>query len=178
VRRNPRTGSRAAQRRASDLLAPTPERLRHAPLVEQLARPIADDYGRPARPFRAVDTLAAMERRGSITAAMRTAGEDFRAAFQRAHLDPLHAAAFERLGYSPTAQPGLNVEAARESVWRTIKGLGGPASPAGSCLWHVVGLEETLKQWAIAQGWRRRPVDQETAAGILIAALGMLAGAE
>src|SRR5438445_3941746 len=49
---------------------PTPERQRHGP-VERLAEPIADTAGRPARPYRAVDTLAIMERRGSISAGMR-----------------------------------------------------------------------------------------------------------
>ena len=46
---------------------PTPERRNHG-VVERLERPIADELGRPARPYRAVDTLGAMERRGSITA--------------------------------------------------------------------------------------------------------------
>ena len=69
---------------------PTPER-RNQGIVERLERPIADESGRPARPYRAVDTLGAMERRGSITASMRQAGEDFRARFATAQLDPLRA---------------------------------------------------------------------------------------
>ena len=63
-------------------VAPTRER-RNQGIVERLERPIADESGRPARPYRAVDTLATMERRGSITAAMRQAGEDFRRALRR-----------------------------------------------------------------------------------------------
>ena len=47
-------------------------------IIERLERPIGDSSGRPARPYRSVDTLAVMERRGSITAGMRQAGEDFR----------------------------------------------------------------------------------------------------
>jgi len=143
-------------------------------MVERFARAIADEHGVPSRPFRTVDILAAMERRGRITAGMRAAGDDFRTLFQRAHLDPLHAARLERTGFSPTAAPGFRIEAAREHVWRTIVAVGGLASPAGSCLWHVVGLEEPVKAWAMAQEWRRRRLDQETAAGILIAALGMI----
>jgi len=65
---------------------PTPERRNHGP-VERLERPIGDNSGRPARPYRAIDTLAVMERRGSITAAMRQAGENFRARFMTAQLD-------------------------------------------------------------------------------------------
>ena len=60
-------------------------------LVERLERTIADSSGRPARPYRFVDTLAAMERRGSISAGMRQAGEDFRDRFAVAQLDPLRA---------------------------------------------------------------------------------------
>jgi hypothetical protein len=167
-----------ARRQASDLepiLDPTTERMRHG-VVERFVRPIADEYGLPSRPFRAVDTLTAMERRGSITAEMRAAGEDFRALFQRAHLDPLHAARLERCGgagFSPMP-PGPRIEAARTNVWHAIRRVGGLASPAGSCLWHVVGLEQTIKAWALEQSWRRKPVDQETGAGILIATLGML----
>ena len=115
-----------------------------------------------------------MERRGRITAGMRAAGDDFRETFQRAHLDPLRAANLERTGFSPTASPGSRVEAARKHVWQTITDIGGLGSPAGSCLWHVIGLEQTIRHWAMLQEWRRKHLDQETASGILIGALGML----
>jgi hypothetical protein len=154
---------------------PTPERLQQG-VVERLPRPIADERGAPARPYRAVDTLAAMERRASITPAMRSAGEDFRLHFNRAHLDPLHAADMARCGTAAfgAIPPSLKAQAARDAVWRALTAVGGLASPAGSCLWHVVGLERTLKEWAVEQGWRDRRIDQETASGILIAGLGML----
>src|ERR1700757_918958 len=71
-------------------IMPTPERSNHG-VVERLERPIGDASGPPSRPYRFVDTLAAMERRGSITAGMRQAGEDFRARFKTAQLDPLKA---------------------------------------------------------------------------------------
>jgi hypothetical protein len=171
----PASKKRPRQQQVSDALAPTAERLRHG-VVERLSRPIADEYGAPGRPFRAVDTLAAMERRGRITAGMRGAGEDFRETFQPAHLDPLRAARLERTGgCSPTALlPGHRIELARERVWQTIRMIGGVGSPAGSCLWHVVGLEQTIKAWAMLQEWRRKRLDEETAGGILIGALGML----
>src|SRR5215472_7315776 len=122
---------------------PTPERRNHG-IVERLERPIADESGRPARPYRAVDTLAAMERRGSITAGMRQAGEDFRARFATAQLDPLRAPDWSRLRlggtlskYRTTEEPGLRIESARDAVWRAVLAVGGIGSPAGSCLWHV-----------------------------------------
>jgi Domain of unknown function (DUF6456) len=160
-------------------VTPTPER-RNRGVVEQLERPIADESGRPARPYRAVDTLGAMERRGSITAGMRQAGEDFRARFATAQLDPLRAPDWSRLrvGGSPRFRTGdgsgLRIEGARDAVWRAIRAVGGIGSPAGSCLWHVVGWERSLKEWALEQGWNGRRVSQEAASGILIAALGAL----
>jgi Domain of unknown function (DUF6456) len=156
------------------------ERQQHG-TVELVPAIIADAAGRPARPYRAIDTLMLMERRGSITAGMRQAGEDFRRRFATAQLDPLRALDLSRLtlGGKPDRRgdehvPGLRAEAARGAVWRAIRAVGGIASPAGSCLWHVVGWERSLKEWAQEQGWAGRRVSQEAAAGILIAALGAL----
>lgn len=158
---------------------PTAERRNHG-IVERLGHPIADESGRPTRPYRAVDTLAAMERRGSITAGMRQAGEDFRARFATAQLDPLSAFDVSRVragrpsGHRSGEDPGFRIENAREAVWRAILAVGGLSSAGGSCLWHVVGWERSLKEWALEQGWSGRRVSQETASGILIAALGAL----
>jgi hypothetical protein len=156
-----------------------PERLQHN-LIEPVPAVIADAAGRPSRPCRVVDTLTIMERRGSITPGMRQVGEDFRRRFAVAQLDPLRAVDLSQmsLGDKPTRRgdyaPGLRVETARTAVWRAIGAVGGIASPAGSCLWHVVGWERTLKEWAQEQGWAGRRVSQEAASGILIAALGAL----
>jgi hypothetical protein len=159
--------------------APTEERHRHG-TIERLDRPIADETGRTARPYRTVDTLAAMERRRSITPGMRQAAEDFRVRFVTAQLDPLRALDYSRPRDGGTGraqrggESGLQVESAREHVWRAIVAVGGPSSPGGSCLWHVVGWECSLKEWAFSQGWNGRRVSQEAASGILIAALGAL----
>lgn len=159
--------------------APTEERYRQG-AIEQIARPIADEAGRSVRPFRAIDTLLMMERRGSITAGMRQAAEDFRLRFAVAQLDPLRALDYSRprdSGAGPKIgrdEFGLRVETAREHVWRAIGAVGGPRSPGGSCLWHVVGWERSIKEWALDQGWNGRRVSQEAASGILIAALGAL----
>ncbi len=158
---------------------PTPERRQHG-IIERPERAIGDAAGHPSRPYRAVDTLAIMQRRGSITAGMRQAGEDFRARFALAQLDPLRALDLSRLRLgerslrSDRDGPALRIEAARATVWRAIQAVGGIASPAGSCLWHVLGWERSLKEWALEQGWSGRRVSQESASGILIAALGAL----
>lgn len=164
---------------AEDTITPTRERGNHG-AIERLERSIADESGASARPYRAVDTLAVMERRGSITAAMRRAGDDFRARFATAQLDPLRALDYSRLRDGGGArrnrgeEPGLRVEGAREAVWHAVLAVGGMGSPGGSCLWHVVGWERSLKEWALEQGWNGRRVSQEAASGILTAALGAL----
>lgn len=174
--RSRRTGNSDPEH--ADVL-PTPERRNHG-RVERLERPISDNSGRPARPYRAVDTLAAMERRGSITAGMRQAGEDFRARFMTAQLDPLSAFDISRprvgrhAGFGSGEEPGLRIENAREAVWQAILTVGGLDSAGGSCLWHVIGWERSLKEWALEQGWNGRRVSQEAASGVLIAALGTL----
>lgn len=156
-------------------LAPTPERELRGEVV-RLDKPIKDAQDRISRPFRAIDILAAMERRKAITAEMRLAGEDFRDHFRIAQLDPLHAADMARIpkiGVNSSG-PGFHVEAAREWIWRAICASGGLASPGGSCLWHVIGFERSLKEWALVYGWAGRTMSQESASGILVCALGAL----
>ena len=65
---------------------------------------------------------------------------------------------------------------ARCRVGSALDALGGLGSPAGSCVWHVVGLQRSIREWALRQGWGGRPVRVEQAQGILVAALGVLAG--
>jgi hypothetical protein len=163
---------------AHTAIGPTPERYRHG-FVERLDRPVSDARGAIARPHRAIDTLLAMERRGTITAAMRQAGEDFRKRFAIAQLDPLRAVDWSRPTRGRSVgqhgdETGWRIEKARDFVWRTVRAVGGVASPGGSCLWHVVGCERSLKAWALDQLWNGRRVSQESASGILIAVLGAL----
>jgi hypothetical protein len=163
---------------AETTIAPTPERYRHG-AIERMDRPIADTRGAVARPHHAVDTLLAMERRGSITPAMRQAGQNFRRHFAMAQLNPLRAVDWTqpRSGgpsQRPGAQTGSRIEKAREFVWHAIRAVGGLGSPGGSCLWHVVGWERSLKEWTHEQMWSGRRVSQESASGVLIAVLGAL----
>jgi hypothetical protein len=52
--------------------------------------------------------------------------------------------------------------------------LGALGLPAGTCAVAVLGLGRSLKEFA-RTGWCGKPIAQETAAGILITALGILA---
>ena len=135
-----------------------------------------DPDGRIVYHHRTVDTLGKMLRAGTIDQAMHDAAKDFQAAFIVAQLDPLRALPILRVP-GTGREPELNERQldARRRVHEAMAALGGISSPAGSCVWHVVGLQRSVHEWALRQGWGGRPVDHKAAAGILIAGLGMLA---
>ena len=93
-----------------------------------------------------------------------------------ANVDPIRALPILRVpGTGRDPDLGERQLHARDLVHKALEVLGGISSPAGSCVWHVVGLQRSVREWAMRQGWNGRPVRQEQAQGILIAALGMLA---
>jgi hypothetical protein len=160
--------------RQGDETAPSPERFAQG-LIERAPHAIADEAGRPARPYRAPSALDILLRRKTITPAMHQAGEDFHALFVAAALDPLRAADLLRVPDGAHDMPlTLRQAEARKSIWRALKSLGGMSAPAASCVWHVVGCEWTLKNWAEQQGWNGRALSQEAASGILVGSLGVL----
>ena len=135
-----------------------------------------DPDGRIVCHHRTVDTLGKMLRAGTITQEMHDAAKDLETAFIFANLDPLRALPILRVP-GTGREPDLNERQlhARRRVHQALEALGGISSPAGSCVWHVVGLQRSVREWAIRQGWGGRPVRQEQAQGILVAALGVLA---
>jgi hypothetical protein len=134
-----------------------------------------DPEGRIVVHHRTVDSLGKMLKAGTITPEMHDAAQDFQAAFIVANLDPLRALPILRIP-GTGREPDLNERQlhARRRVHQALEALGGISSPAGSCVWHLVGLQRSVREWAIRQGWGGRPVRQEQAQGILIAGLGML----
>ncbi len=137
----------------------------------------ADPDGRPVVHHRTVDTLGIMLRAGTITKPMHDAARDFQAQFTIARFDAIRCMPLVRL--PGRGGPGDLTDAqvdARRRVGRALDALGGLGSPAGSCVWHVVGLQRSIREWAMRQGWGGRPVRVEQAQGILVAALGVLAG--
>jgi hypothetical protein len=135
----------------------------------------SDPDGRTVVRHRTVDSLRKLLRSGAITEAMYDAGRAFQRDFYLAGLDPIRA----RLMMSPVGCGALDLTEnqldARRRVYRALEYLGGIAGPGGSCLWHVLGCGCSVREWAIRQGWSGRPVRQEQAQGILVAALGVLA---
>lgn len=159
---------------SADIVAPTPERGRHDP-IEREARQIVDAHGNIGNPFRVVDLILMMKRRGTITDAMAVAGWRFRDDFALGGLDALRAAPMDRVGGGWHGDaPTVRQQAARDRVADALSIVGGRTSPAGACLWHVVGEGMNLREWSLREGWARRPLKRETAAGILIGALGVL----
>jgi hypothetical protein len=136
----------------------------------------ADPDGRLVLHRQIIDTLTRMLRAGTITDAMYNAARDFQAAFAIAHLEPLRALPMLRVPGTGRA-PELNRFQldARHRIQEALDALGGLSSPAGSCVWHVVGGERSLRDWALRQSWSGRPLPQGHAQGILVAALGILA---
>jgi hypothetical protein len=166
-----------------ELRSPTPPaksrrvKLKHVPQREFEEVREKDPDGRIVVHHRTVDTLGKMLRSGTITPEMHDAAKDFQAAFIVANFDPLRAIPILRVpGNGREADLNERQLDARRRVHEVLQALGGISSPAGSCVWHVVGLQRSVREWAIRQGWGGRPVRQEQAQGILVAALGVLAG--
>lgn len=159
-------------------ILPTPERLKQGE-IEQFQHAIADDEGRPSRPARTIDILAALYRNNKITGEMRQAGEDFRNTFDRANLDPLQCSDVSRPIVNRRPKPSAilanRVENARESVHRAVNAVGGFRSDAGNLVINVIGWGWSLKQWSAERTRTTRPISQHEASGVLRAALGMLA---
>jgi hypothetical protein len=117
-----------------------------------------------------------MLRAGTITKDMHDAARDFQAQFTVARFDVVRCMPLIRLPGGGAADLTDAQVHARRRVSEALDALGGLGSPAGSCVWHVVGLQRSIREWAMRQGWGGRPVRVEQAQGILIAALGTLAG--
>ena len=167
ARRKQKSGARVVAglpvvRRPDDVLEPVYE---------------ADPEGRPVVHHRTVDSLGIMLRAGTITKGMHDAARDFQAQFTIARFDAIRCMPLVRLpgGGRPSDLTDAQVDA-RRRVARALDALGGLGSPAGSCVWHVVGLQRSIREWAMRQGWGGKPVRVEQAQGILVAALGVLVG--
>ncbi|MCO6415162.1 hypothetical protein JYK14_03095 [Siccirubricoccus sp. KC 17139] len=157
-----------------DLSKPSKWRLQHGSF-EGPVRMDDPETGTPVAHRRAVDTLGAMLANGTITQAMHDAGAVFRAQFRAAALDTVRASPLIRIpGGTGDPLTERNVDA-RRKVAAALDALGSQDSAAGSCAWHVLGCEASVREWAARQGWGGKLVGHSQAQGILVATLGVLA---
>jgi len=143
--------------------------------VERNLDTVKDHGGRIAMPYRAIDTLELLERRHTINHAMHRAGDHFHKLFVTAGLDAMRSPSMIRVAGGGRAPQITNRQVeARDEIWYSLTVLGGHTSPAGLCVWYVIGLEHTIQEWATRNGWGGRPINRTAATGILVAALGVL----
>ena len=159
---------------------------RKPPIGHELIRPDGsviryvreeDDDQKPVDHYRTVDTLALMLRNGSITGAMHDAGQQFSQDFARAFASGVASPKLDGLPGGTAPGPMMvekNAGAAR-AVRDALEAVGGSGSPAGSALWYVAGLQMSIRDWSLRDGWNGKRVEKNEAKGILVAALGMLA---
>lgn len=140
----PPTPERAAQARAAglDIEVAEPERTARGG-----AKAFTDAEGKPSRPWRVIDTLAAMERAGSINADQRATGERFRALYEIAGRAGAPAVRLEPRsdGGDPMSAVERRVQAGR-ALARVAEVLHAPG-PLHSIVVDVVGLGMPLAAW-------------------------------
>ena len=161
--------------RQDNLSKPSKWRLQHGGFSDA-QRDADPETGTPVAHHRAVDTLGLMLSHGTISPEMHDAGTKFRVLFRTAALDGIQLSSIVRI--SGATGDGLTEHhmTARTRVANAVVALGGFDSVAGSIVWHVVGLETSVREWAMRQGWGGRPVSPPHAKGMLVAALSTLAG--
>jgi hypothetical protein len=106
---------------------------------------------------------------------MHEAGVMFRTLFQRAALDRVRTMSMIRIEGGSVDPLSESQASARQRVAKAVDALGGFDSPGGSIVWYVIGVEISIRDWALRQGWAGRHMHPPQAQGLLVGALGMLA---
>ena len=164
---------KVAKPKLDDLAKPSKWRLQHGRFSEPI-READPETGSPVQHRRAVDTLGLMLANGTITPQMHEAGCMFRTLFRSAAIDSMSTSQLTRLPGATADGISVRQIEARRRIANAIDALGGHDSPAGSCAWFVVGLEFSVREWAMRQGWAGRIVHGPVGQGILVGALGTL----
>ena len=138
----------------------------------------ADPDGRPVVHHRIVDTLGIMLRAGTITKEMHDAARDFQAQFTIARFDVVRLHAADRLPGGERARrsdrcPGRCTPSCRRSDGRARRSRQ-PGRRLRLACRRAAALDPRMGD-AAGLGWHGR-CGVEQAQGILVAALGMLAG--
>ena len=160
-------------------IIPTQHRIFHGDVIlEDSPVVVVDDDGHAIErtlPYRSIDVIGALHRRGAINQIEAAAGRRFQGEFYRASLDPLRAADMARTPIGTTVRniPGTRVERFRDDIAKAMSAIGGKC---GSCAFHVIGLQITIKAWAsIYSEHISRRITPGMATAILITTLQCLA---
>jgi hypothetical protein len=133
------------------------------------------EWGR-VRHYRTVDTLGLMLKAGTISQGMHDAGRQFQEDFLRAFRSGYASPRLDGLPAGTRLSDGIaqRSAAAALAVREALDAAGGATSPAGSGLWHVVGLGMSVREWVQRADWSGYLLTQHTGMGALIAGLAML----
>ena len=156
-----------------ELSKPSRWRLQHGGFSE----PVCDtdpETGTPVQHRRAVDSIAAMLGNGTITPEMHEAGAMFRTQFRAAALDGIRTTQLLRIPGGTGDTMTERQVSARQRVLSAMDVLGSLHSPGGSAVWHVLGLECSIREWGLQQGWQGRPIAPSQAQGMFTAASAVL----
>jgi hypothetical protein len=124
-------------RRANDVLEPVYE---------------ADLEGLPVVRHRSVDTFGIMMRAGTITREMYDTARDFQVQFTNARFDAIRCMPLMRLAGGDGPGDFTNAQLdARRGVGKTPDEPGRLGSPAGSCTWHDVGRQRSIRERAVVE---------------------------
>ena len=104
-------------------------------------------------------SISAPHSAATIAQTMYDAAKDFEASFILPQLDQLRAVPILRVP-GTGREPDLSERQldARRRVQEAMETLCGIGSRAGSCIWHVIGLQRGVREWSMRQGWGGRPV--------------------
>ena len=167
--------ARRKQKTPARVITGLPAIRRHEDVLEPVYE--ADPEGRPVVHHRTVDTLGIMLRAGTITKEMHDAARDFQAQFTIACYDTLVCMRFR---HDPSKGNRAELTEtqidARRRVDDAMDALGGLGSPAG---WLRLARDRAAAfdpRMGDAAGMGRPASAARAGAGILVAALGMLAG--
>ena len=169
-----RRGKRSNRER-EDLSKPTKWRLQHG----GFSAPGYDadpETGAVVVHRRAIDTLGVMLAHGTITEEMHDAGRLFRGLFHTASLDSMVTSQLIRMAGDSDVTLNDRQIMARRRLAEALDALGGQNGSAASCAWFVIGLEYSVREWAMRHGWAGRRLAPAVANGILVATLSVLAG--
>ena len=117
------------------------------------------------------DTLASLKKKGDIDSAEFEAGRRFQEDFISAGYVCVRGIDYDRVGggeksiSSPTEIAVMNGFRVR----RVMERLGGMDCVLGRAAWNVLGLEKSIAEWAVSEGY-----DAREAKGALLGAISLL----